>query len=461
MTSRPGMDWREKRAFNFFQNRTAEELGGYFSAELWSKFVLITAHHEDAIKHAVIAIGALHEVFLGPSHSTDPYLLAFAMQHYGRAMQHVVKLDTSTSARAVDVALTVSVLFACIEIFKKHFVSALNHIYSGMKILAELARRPQASSEHYLPRNLLVQMYLRLDTQVMELGEDGFQIPPTFAITAPTPVPEVFLDTETARSCLEMCRYQTMHFVHDIENAKDKSEVLGESLKGFHQRYHELRQHFNRWKHAFDYMLRGNRNQTVAVLILQTSAISLDIILWTSLQRNEMVFDLFTNEFREIVAIAEEVVGRMRQDARLRSSSPSLQISFENNLQGNDFSISRSHVVPIVSMNVGIVLHLYMTATRCREPNVRRNALDLLKTIKRREGICDSDMMAACAEELIFTEEIEARGRLQSMGNGSVGLVSSKQVPESVRIRASELCLSDLNGIQMGSKRKVSTFSTR
>ncbi|KIX93243.1 uncharacterized protein Z520_11098 [Fonsecaea multimorphosa CBS 102226] len=450
MTSLPDMDWREKRSFNFFRNRTAGELAGHFRPELWSRFVLNTAHHEDAIKHAVIAIGGLHELFLCPSPSADPSLLAFAMQHYGRAMHHVVRLDTSKSARAVDVALTVSVLFACIEILRKHFASSLSHIYSGMRILAELARRSENTPEHYLPRHLLVQMYLRLDTQVMEFGKDGFQAPPAFAITSVTPIPTTFGDTDEARASFEMCRYQILHFARDVQAAKKKCDSPSAYLQDLDGRYQVLRQHFNEWVMAFQRMLQRKRSYDIAGLTLRASSIALDIILSSCMEHNEMVFDLLTHKFRELLMVSEEIVHAMLQDTRPRKTSKHLGTTCQDGTRAASTSTSVYRTEPVISMNLGIVPHLYMAATRCREPDIRQKSLYLLKIIKRREGICDSDTLAAFAEKFVTEEEERARTQMQGVHSddkSQIKLHSSTQIPETVRIPVLQHRPRDLDAI--------------
>ncbi|OAP64128.1 hypothetical protein AYL99_00100 [Fonsecaea erecta] len=444
------MDWREKRSFNFFRNRTAGELSGYFCPQLWSRFVLNTAHHEDAIKHAVISIGGLHELFLLPSPSEDASLLAFAMQHYGRAMHHVVRLDTNKSARAVDVALTVSVLFACIEILRKHFASSLSHIHSGMRILAELARRSEDTPEHYLPRNLLVQMYLRLDTQVMEFGKDGFQAPPAFAITSVDPIPTTFSDIDEARSSFEMCRYQILHFARHVQATKRECDSPSVYVQDYDGRYQVLRQHYNEWVMSFQRMLQRKRTHDLAALTLKASSVALDIILNSCLEPHEMVFDLFTDKFRKLLIITEEIVHGMQQDSRPRRSPKHLEVSCQDGVPGAFPSSSNHDTKPVICMNLGIVPHLYMAATRCREPDIRQRSLYLLKTIKRREGICDSDMLAAFAQKLVLEEEDGARRQMQGVNcdpKRQIKLHSSTQIPETVRIPVSLHRPRDLDAI--------------
>ena len=71
----------------------------------------LTAQHENAIKHAVIALGTLHERFLNSYAEGLGPAADFAMKD-------VVTLDTHTSARATDVALTVSIVFAASKSLK-------------------------------------------------------------------------------------------------------------------------------------------------------------------------------------------------------------------------------------------------------------------------------------------------------------------------------------------------------
>ena len=154
----------------------------------------------------------------------------------------MVQLDTSTSARAVDVALTKSVAFAYLEILWKHFVSAYGHIKSGMRILAELARWRKRTPEHHLPRELLIQMDLRLDTQVMDFGRSGFQAPPVFEVSPLQTLLPSFAGAEEAKSCIELLRYQTLHFVRHAEYARNRTVTSGPFTPEILKRHLSLRQ---------------------------------------------------------------------------------------------------------------------------------------------------------------------------------------------------------------------------
>lgn len=60
----------------------------------------------------------------------------------------------------------------------------------------------------------------------------------------------------------------------------------------------------------------------------------------------------------------------------------------------------------VVSVEAGIVVPLFETAMRCRDPCQRRRALALLRSAPRREGVWDSLGAAAVAESAMAAEEV-------------------------------------------------------
>lgn len=54
-------DEMELRYFQLFQSQAAPKLSGPFSSQFWTRLVLQESHSEPAIRHAVVAVGALHK----------------------------------------------------------------------------------------------------------------------------------------------------------------------------------------------------------------------------------------------------------------------------------------------------------------------------------------------------------------------------------------------------------------
>ena len=210
----------------------------------------------------------------------------------------------------------------------------------------------------------------------------------------------------------------------------------------FRRRRQALRQGFDKWKRAFGSFRQQDPSRSAAILTLHVSNLALDIILDTCLVQDEMIFDHFSENFKRIVTISEELLTRAPRHAK---SNQDTSRSLETESSENRFSTHNAAAEPMISMNIGILPHLYMTATRCREPVIRHKALGLLKASKTREGICDSNMCAAFAEKLIIAEENGARMRLQfSKADKRVDLMSAVQVPDEVRVRVLDQCPSDL-----------------
>ena len=78
-------------------------------------------HHEPAIRHAVIALGSLHERFEIQDKSImrsnlDVVQGGFALEQYNHAIRQLIDPATGSKPLAIDVCLISCVLFACFEV---------------------------------------------------------------------------------------------------------------------------------------------------------------------------------------------------------------------------------------------------------------------------------------------------------------------------------------------------------
>ncbi|KAF2677407.1 hypothetical protein K458DRAFT_319508, partial [Lentithecium fluviatile CBS 122367] len=67
LPSVPGLDLNsteEQEAFHFYKYHTASELSGFFDSSFWQFEVLQASHTLPAIRHAIIAMAALHRKFI-------------------------------------------------------------------------------------------------------------------------------------------------------------------------------------------------------------------------------------------------------------------------------------------------------------------------------------------------------------------------------------------------------------
>lgn len=136
----------ERRCFDFFLNRTTSQLSGFWVSDFWGCFILQAAHHQPAIRHAVLALGSLHERFEAGDRSVvspiwDKGEGGFALQQYNQAIQQLIK-PTSEGEQAIDVCLIACLLFACFEV---------KILLSLHQIFGEEGDGPSESSEDQIP----------------------------------------------------------------------------------------------------------------------------------------------------------------------------------------------------------------------------------------------------------------------------------------------------------------------
>lgn len=537
----PTSDSREQRSLEFFRTRTVPELAGSFDSELWSKFIMRTAFHEPAVRHALVALGSLHESF---EVAVDPYATdsKFGLRQYSKAIQCVVESSVPFAGQTTDVALISCILFTAFESLQGHYRSALTHINSGLKVLEEREAQGDVQHESYVPRDLLQALFIRLDTQAMEIGDTSLR-PSTEQLRQTNDIPTVFTTLETAQRSLDQILNNLVHFMQSAESVYREDQPLPPPiLDSIRQGHAGLVKVYHAWCAAFDAYLTNNHMGTTSpisvlrsqshpgVLILQIWRIIIRLIVYIDLHAGELAFDEFIEDFRMVVELAEAFIrqtavpsqaaepklkramftnskvlyklgssssrdlallrkdlgcGRRGSDksdlshgflgiqpdatplvlphraaspafahAASPSDSWSSSESPESSFSGTtDPSVidkpvptsprSKSGLKPTFSLSLGLITPLYMTASRCRDPTIRRRALHLLHTCNRKEGIWDSSLAALVAQRIVEIEEAGAlplgyTGGFAYPVNGTVVVLSASQIPDTARLREME-----------------------
>jgi hypothetical protein len=118
----------------------------------------------------------------------------------------------------------------------------------------------------------------------------------------------------------------------------------------------------------------------------------------TAATNHECHYDEFHNMFTEIVTLSRDVLEVAQQT---RTSSPPFAFS------------------------IGVTNSLYLVLVKCRERQLRRQALQLLDDHPRRDGVWDTAMVAAIGRWIAEEEE--------------KGLEPDEPVPEAARMRLMEV----------------------
>lgn len=102
----------ELEGFEAFRVKTVPDLCGLFSSEFWSRGILQTCQHEPAIRHAAIALGALHGR-VKKDGVVEDWDNEFAVRQYLKAISCMTRPDRT---QTIDVALMTCLLFTAFEV---------------------------------------------------------------------------------------------------------------------------------------------------------------------------------------------------------------------------------------------------------------------------------------------------------------------------------------------------------
>jgi hypothetical protein len=361
----------EAHSFDLFRSHSVPQTNRLVDSTFWSHTVLQISHTEPAIKHGLLSLGMLQR---NPELSEKQR--SGAIQSYLKALSESQELVRRVSATGdYTKVLVCALVFHCVESILGNHVAARTHLRGGLRLLYD---KKLLDSDF---NDSIVSTYRRFDFQAMTFWDESapFELDPrtamrleaihmplnfsTFNHAANTLVELVYWmfcidefylgrnslspsDLETYTVILQRCR-SFFHMWHDrFEEYKDKH---GTHLTEFRQRCTLL--------HIYYLMalIHAGHDRTLP----------------------ETHRDAFLPDFVRLLDLAEEFT----------------EID------------SKTFTKGVVSFEAGIVVPLFETAMRCRDPRQRRRAIALLRSAPRREGVWDSLGAAAVAECAMEVEE--------------------------------------------------------
>ena len=477
-------DNREQRSFEYFRTRTALDLVSCFDSELWSLYVLQLAHNEPAVRHILIGIGCLHEQF--ESAATGDILDSrFALKQYTTAIKHVIESFSPASQQSTDVALLTCALFASFESLQGHYRSALTHITSGLKVLQEGQANNSSSPSSYILARFLKGLFSRLGSQVLEIADISTTPIPLVKETClqDITVPSIFSSIEEAEVILNFI----LHWIHHAMSHVEALNTDGFAPPSDSQKQESLAtqailaQFLGRWSAALDeYLVSKLRiklscggspkiQMEPGIYILQIWREVIKVWQCLDLSAGETAWDPFIDQFKSVADLATSFVD---QSAKITANCSTPMIStlqdaprpqtmlggskstatltdlfgLPGHIRSNRSSVPHAPgpapiIKPTFSLTIGIIPALYIVASRCRDPAIRRQVVHLLSICNRREGIWDSRLTSQVARHILDIEEAGARQYLGESAEKNANddrepviIKSMEQIPECVRV---------------------------
>jgi hypothetical protein len=135
---------------HFFTNTIYDmEISESLNRNFWQKSFQGPSQNVSCVRHAVMALGAVHWQFTTCGHDKPSNLEGFTLSHYNDAISGLIHERGSANDSTTDLVtiLTCCILFAILESLRGNSSEAIRHIKSGTELIAN------HKTSTYLPNN--------------------------------------------------------------------------------------------------------------------------------------------------------------------------------------------------------------------------------------------------------------------------------------------------------------------
>jgi len=354
----------ERSHFYFFKQRTAPELSGYMDAEFYNALMLQMSREQPAIRHAVIALGALHEsVRIRDVIRGD--LKTLSLHHYTKAIQELAK-SSKDKTQSICVTLICCILFIWIETLQGNHGLRMQQLTAGLKILREWQRNVVATGsttcrDVQFIRKQLVPIFTRMDLQGVSFENGRIpQLDLHLRLENPrsSGIPAAFTSVAEARDWEDVILYWIQNAMRSnkdsIESARLPVQVEGQLF-------------LEQWEVALNEFLRVKKDISESDIracnILRIYQKMSAIMLGTRMSRNEIDYKPFNKNMEDIINVVESLFEASRGTGTLDG----YQFSFE----------------------MGVVAPLFYVSSKCFDQELRMKALIMLLKCPRKGGVWD------------------------------------------------------------------------
>ncbi|KAJ6015685.1 hypothetical protein N7540_010276 [Penicillium herquei] len=399
----------EQMYFNWFMEKTTKKFAGLFASEFWETLVLQASAQEPAVRHAVVALSAAHRFDRTDKPWTIPVTYGFdaeqfTLQQYNKAINFLRSTLGPTNPYTLRVALITCLVFVTLEFLRGQYKMGSSHLRYGIKLLSNISSpHPRSlmspnilSPAEDFAHNALIDSYSRLTVQSALFG----QVPSDLCITTRDPkehaIPYTFPDILDARRTLDdlLNRVHCLkRYYYDLysEESQDESSMF-ETQK-------RILADLSLWRKSFNASLPhidsgkgiSEKFRTTLLSVYHEMA---TIMASVCLSDDEMIFDSYTDNF---IAILKGFSDLWNLWASVTTEVKEVKDIFstpESDLDCHDFTVESGFIPPV-----------YFTALKCRIPQIRRQAVRILKAAPHREGVWNGALLAQVLDEVIRIEE--------------------------------------------------------
>ncbi|KAH6695858.1 hypothetical protein BKA61DRAFT_531494 [Leptodontidium sp. MPI-SDFR-AT-0119] len=399
----------ESMCFTIFSKNTAYEIFPNVEMGRLRLMFLQACEARDAIRHAIVALGALDMTSRVRSQghirdaarrdfgNTASHHYQFAIQQYAKA----IKYAQLEGGRDFRTALMTCLVILSFEGWVGNHEVAVQQIRIGTQLLMEWKERqkeipaPKPSDDE----NVLAHVFTRLSIQLRPPAKNRPPQP-----SAPTSLPPLKIDVPQSLQKMPLTfislgeagnfyglivRFAVTFVSQGLSRIARKGSLTGAYTPGAASEpippevikaQAVLTDSLHQWMAAFAPLKNGaefkdlDQKKACITLELQMKATYMGTI--KSLAQDEMAFDAYYHIYRDIVDLSEALL-----------------------------NCSPASKVPKFCFDSGVIIPLWFTGHKCRDPVLRRRVIALLLTFPRREGVWDSVFAGLVIEVLRGFEE--------------------------------------------------------
>ncbi|GLA32106.1 hypothetical protein AnigIFM63326_011245 [Aspergillus niger] len=400
----------ERKYVEWFIQCTIFNIGGVFSSQFWGRTVVQALSQELAVRHAVLALASTHKYRTQRSvrgTATAGHLSEhekFTLQHYNKAigcLQAEIRRNNKRT-QSMIVALITCMVFVTLEMMRGQYRTSHTHLQHGLKLVKEIQRlsgapktgRIRIRTSSQTNEDDVIEVFSRLEVHYALLGH-GTKYSNLDYDVQPRHLPYRFPSIEQARQYLDVLLARAQGLVEMGRHIETDMFVATQGYQQFLESQWHLEKDLEVWLDVYRSSLGKFsaqdliQNTLARGLLGMYHAMALIMVTTCIPWDDETAFDLQTDGF---VSIIREAIGICQ----------ALKIAYP------DFPTSGSLNCPLgmaFTMDIGFIQPLYYTAIKCRIPQIRRHAIELLRLAPHREGIWNGILTARIAEEVVAYEE--------------------------------------------------------
>lgn len=425
---------QDRGCFEFFRGKTVHKIFHCLDEVFWNDLLLQLSQTEPTTWHSLLAFAsAVESQTVGETDNQLPVVTRqFSLTHYTRAIGLLTTRITHSKPN-IEVLLTNCYLFFALEMILGNVESAITQLQGGIQLIRSWRKTSQNQPNIYID-NVFAPMFSTMITCAFLYGRT---VPLTtkFPTEPIIPDPDIFESPQTAILSYSQLASDFLQSAREFEIYKFNNELDDYDVYLAQKHKRTISARFGDWAARFKSVihkcnpsgLSGVKLQDVSVMNAGWKLVT--ICIAHKFDQEETVYDAHVSIYEEAI----EVIRRLCEERYITNTPQRTSL---------DSPFLMTHFI-----------RTYLVATKCRNPQIRREALLFLKTFpfggRWNAAFWNARMMATVAERAI---EIEEEG-LEHLRDETGAIVPSEWA------RIHEICV--LPDLGNDSKRRLVQFRRR